>query len=199
MKIEPIPLGDALRLAALGLLGVGASYLLNYWGIRLSTATDAASTETTATSTGTATATASTQDASDTRADTSETSTTEVTSAKSARRSERGVGPGEERELLGGGGTAEGRVAMWIAPEALDDRRVLACPFEQVVAPGLPGERAEQRQRPALVFGRFAVLEGQIKEAALVNREVFVVTLLDRTARHGKRQSVGGELVCYVW
>ena len=39
--IEPIPLGDALRLAALGLLGVGASYLLDYWGIRLSTATDA--------------------------------------------------------------------------------------------------------------------------------------------------------------
>jgi drug/metabolite transporter (DMT)-like permease len=40
--IEPITLGDALRLARLGLLGVGASYLLDYWGIRLSTATDAA-------------------------------------------------------------------------------------------------------------------------------------------------------------
>jgi len=39
--IEPMPLGDALRLAGLGLLGVGASYLLDYWGIRLSTATDA--------------------------------------------------------------------------------------------------------------------------------------------------------------
>jgi drug/metabolite transporter (DMT)-like permease len=39
--IEPMPLGDALRLAGLGLLGVGASYLLDYWGIGLSTATDA--------------------------------------------------------------------------------------------------------------------------------------------------------------
>lgn len=39
--IEPIALGDALRLAGLGLLGVGASYLLDYWGISLSTATDA--------------------------------------------------------------------------------------------------------------------------------------------------------------
>ena len=39
--IEPIPLDDALRLAGLGLLGVGASYLLDYWGISLSTATDA--------------------------------------------------------------------------------------------------------------------------------------------------------------
>jgi drug/metabolite transporter (DMT)-like permease len=35
------PIGDALRLAGLGLLGVGASYLLSYWGISLSTATDA--------------------------------------------------------------------------------------------------------------------------------------------------------------
>jgi drug/metabolite transporter (DMT)-like permease len=39
--IEPIALGDALRLAGLGLLGIGASYLLDYWGISLSTATDA--------------------------------------------------------------------------------------------------------------------------------------------------------------
>jgi drug/metabolite transporter (DMT)-like permease len=33
--------GDMARLAALGLLGVGASYLIDYWGISLSTATDA--------------------------------------------------------------------------------------------------------------------------------------------------------------
>jgi drug/metabolite transporter (DMT)-like permease len=39
--IEPIALGDALRLGGLGLLGIGASYLLDYWGISLSTATDA--------------------------------------------------------------------------------------------------------------------------------------------------------------
>jgi len=39
--IEPIRLGDALRLAGLGLLGIGVSYLLDYWGIRLWTATDA--------------------------------------------------------------------------------------------------------------------------------------------------------------
>jgi drug/metabolite transporter (DMT)-like permease len=39
--IEPIARGDALRLAGLGLLGIGASYLLDYWGISLSTATDA--------------------------------------------------------------------------------------------------------------------------------------------------------------
>src|SRR5262249_23252494 len=39
--IEPMASGDGLRLAALGLLGVGASYLLDYWGISLSTATDA--------------------------------------------------------------------------------------------------------------------------------------------------------------
>jgi len=40
--IEPISAGDALRLAGLGLLGIGGAYLLDYWGIRLSTATDAA-------------------------------------------------------------------------------------------------------------------------------------------------------------
>jgi drug/metabolite transporter (DMT)-like permease len=39
--IEPIARGDALRLAGLGLLGIGASYLLDYWGISLSTATAA--------------------------------------------------------------------------------------------------------------------------------------------------------------
>ena len=33
--------GDLLRLAGLGLIGVAASYLLDYWGISLSTATDA--------------------------------------------------------------------------------------------------------------------------------------------------------------
>jgi drug/metabolite transporter (DMT)-like permease len=40
--IEPIAAGDALRLAGLGLLSIGGGYLLDYWGIRLSTATDAA-------------------------------------------------------------------------------------------------------------------------------------------------------------
>jgi drug/metabolite transporter (DMT)-like permease len=33
--------GDFARLAGLGLIGVGLSYLINYWGINLSTATDA--------------------------------------------------------------------------------------------------------------------------------------------------------------
>jgi drug/metabolite transporter (DMT)-like permease len=33
--------GDLARLAGLGLIGVGASYLLDYWGISFSTATDA--------------------------------------------------------------------------------------------------------------------------------------------------------------
>ena len=33
--------GDLARLAGLGLIGVGASYLIDYWGINLSTATDA--------------------------------------------------------------------------------------------------------------------------------------------------------------
>ena len=36
------PHGDLLRLAGLGLLGAGAGYLLDYWGISLSTATDVA-------------------------------------------------------------------------------------------------------------------------------------------------------------
>src|SRR5262249_36249113 len=33
--------GDLVRLAGLGLIGVGFSYLIDYWGINLSTATDA--------------------------------------------------------------------------------------------------------------------------------------------------------------
>src|SRR5689334_20668665 len=33
--------GDLARLAGLGVIGVGFSYLIDYWGINLSTATDA--------------------------------------------------------------------------------------------------------------------------------------------------------------
>jgi len=38
---QPARRGDLARLAGLGLIGVGASYLIDYWGINLSTATDA--------------------------------------------------------------------------------------------------------------------------------------------------------------
>jgi drug/metabolite transporter (DMT)-like permease len=43
-RLRPLPLpstGDTLRLLALGLLGVAANALLGYWGISLTTATDA--------------------------------------------------------------------------------------------------------------------------------------------------------------
>lgn len=38
---EFVPLGDKLRIAGLGLLGVGLAYILDYFGLNLTTATDA--------------------------------------------------------------------------------------------------------------------------------------------------------------